>query len=427
MRFFFLPIFSFIFFFSLCAVETDAGLIDDLQEKINDRNTEVKKLEEEIKKYQEELDRINGQTKTLDSAIKTLSITDKKLNTDIKVTGKRIANTEFIITALAFDIDERKREIGSHTQTLAQTIRTLDELESRSLVEIILVYKSFSHFWGAVEDLERFQNGVRDKLHELQALKIELEIKKETSEQEHQTLLLLKSRLGAQKIIVEGNKKEKERLLSDTKNKESNYKDLLSDRLEKKEALEKEIAEFEARLQVEIDPGSLPPTGTGILSWPLDSIKITQYFGNTSFASENPQVYNGGGHNGIDFGAPIGTPVRTSGAGRVVDTGDTDTSCYKVSYGKWVLVQHRNGLSTIYAHLSHIGVNPGQEVENRDVIGYSGTTGYSTGPHLHFGVYASKAVRVTNEYKSRVCGTNLKLPLSPRNGYLNPLSYLPAV
>src|SRR3989338_6741089 len=228
------------------------------------------------------------------------------------------------------------------------------------------------------------------------------------------------------KPLSNKNKNTKSRLKKETKNKESNYKTLLNDRLAKKEALEQEIQEFENRIRVEIDPSSLPETGTGALRWPLSGkIVVTQYFGNTAFASKNPQVYNGGGHNGIDLRASVGTPIYAARPGKVIGAADTDRQCYGVSYGKWVLVEHDNNLSTLYAHLSLIRVDAGDAVQAGDLLGYSGNTGYSTGPHLHFAVYASKAVRVTSEYKSKICGTLLTLPLSTKNGYLNPLSYLP--
>ena len=102
------------------------------------------------------------------------------------------------------------------------------------------------------------------------------------------------------------------------------------------------MAEFESLIRVEIDPNSLPKAGSGVLSWPLDSVKLTQYFGNTPFASKNPQVYNGGGHNGIDLRASVGTPVKSAGFGTVVDSGDTDASCDGVSW-QMVLIKHNNG------------------------------------------------------------------------------------
>ncbi|MFA4890076.1 MAG: peptidoglycan DD-metalloendopeptidase family protein [Candidatus Paceibacterota bacterium] len=73
-------------------------------------------------------------------------------------------------------------------------------------------------------------------------------------------------------------------------------------------------------------------------------IFITQYFGNTAFATANPQVYNGAGHNGIDFRAAVGAPIKAAKDGVVKGVGDTDKNCNGVSYGKWVLIEHPNNL-----------------------------------------------------------------------------------
>ena len=190
--------------------------------------------------------------------------------------------------------------------------------------------------------------------------------------------------------------------------------------------MEAEMLDVESRLKVIVDSTKLPKYGKGVLKYPVAMPNITQYFGNTPFASQNPQVYNGAGHNGIDFGVKSGTPLLAAAAGTVLGTGNTDTACSGVSYGKWVLIKHGNGLTTLYAHLSVIQVSQGQTVASGEKIGLSGNTGYSTGPHLHFTVLASDAVHISGptEYKSKVCGTYMILPLSPRNGYLNPLSYL---
>ena len=108
-------------------------------------------------------------------------------------------------------------------------------------------------------------------------------------------------------------------------------------------------------------------------------------------------------------------------------TGNTDLvpGCY--SFGKWVMLKHANGLATLYAHLSQIGVSSGQAVSTGDVIGYSGMTGYATGPHLHFGVYALAGVQIMTLKAFRGATTpcaNATMPVAPTNAYLNPMSYL---
>mgnify|MGYP001611006289 FL=1 len=155
---------------------------------------------------------------------------------------------------------------------------------------------------------------------------------------------------------------------------------------------------------------------------------ITQYFGTTSFSTANPQIYNGKGHNAIDIATPIGTPVQSALDGVILETGDTDQArgCY--SFGKWIMVIHGNGLSTLYSHLSTIDVTKGQKVSTGQVLGLSGMTGYATGPHLHFGVYATQGTQIMRlgDFRNGVktgCGAAI-MPVATLTAYLNPLSYL---
>ena len=100
---------------------------------------------------------------------------------------------------------------------------------------------------------------------------------------------------------------------------------------------------------------------------------ITQKFGD-KYTDPN-------GHAGIDYGCPIGTPILASEAGTVSFIGNLNTG-----YGKYVMIKHDDGNTTLYAHLSVISVTLWQTVKKGQVIGYSGSTGNSTGPHLHFEV-----------------------------------------
>jgi murein DD-endopeptidase MepM/ murein hydrolase activator NlpD len=86
-------------------------------------------------------------------------------------------------------------------------------------------------------------------------------------------------------------------------------------------------------------------------------------------------------HTGVDLGAPSGTPIRVTAAGVVVANASGGP------YGNHTLVSHGNGLFSMYAHQSRFGAEEGQSVEAGQVIGYVGSTGYSTGPHLHFEIH----------------------------------------
>jgi murein DD-endopeptidase MepM/ murein hydrolase activator NlpD len=264
---------------------------------------------------------------------------------------------------------------------------------------------------------------MQDKIRDLEGLKANLETNKKQTEKKKQELLALTEDLRSQTKIIADTVAEKNSILKETKNAESNYNKLLATKKLQKEAYEREVFEFESALKIAIDPNNIPTTASGVLQYPIDKVRITQYFGNTEFATKNPQVYNGKGHTGIDFGVSIGTRVKSALGGVVSGTGNTDLARGCASYGKWVMVKHPNGISTLYAHLSLVSVKTGQAVSTGGLIGYSGNTGYSTGPHLHFGVYATEGVRITKLTNSKNC-TGVVIPLADLKAYLNPLSYL---
>lgn len=414
-------IFIFSLIFILSPIHIRAGIIEDLRQKIDNRGAEIKNLEQEIAQYEKDIAVLGGQAKTLANSIKELDITRKKLDANIRLTESKISAQNLKIEKLQIEINDKEGKINQNLRAIEEIIQEMDQVETKNLVEVILSNKNFSEFWDDIENLERLGKLTRDQVKELEQLKAARETDKADTEQARTVLVGLKKELADEKRVVEANKSEKNRLLTTTKNKESNYKKILQQKQALKEAFETELRAFESQLKIAIDPSSLPTVGSEVLSWPLDTVRITQYFGNTDFAKSG--AYSGKGHNGVDMAAAYGTKVRTSLDGVVIGTGDTDIVCPGASYGRWVLVKHRNGLTTLYAHLSVISVGAGQEVKIADIVGYSGDTGYSTGPHLHLTVYATQGVSV-EQRKSKVCGGTYTLPIAPLNAYLNPIDYL---
>lgn len=401
-----------------------ASLIDDLKSKIDERNSNIKQLEEEIVKYQEQITAIGKEADSLKNTLATLDLSKKKIEADLSVTENKIAATNLEIRELSIQIDDKQNHIVDSRSVISRSLTNIKETEDEnSLLEMILAAKSLSSVWNSVDELNILQSNVKDRIHELQNIKANLEGNKKSSEKKKTELVSLEKDLKNQKSVLADTVKEKNSLLAATKNTEANFNRILAQKKAQKDAFEREVLEYESALKIAIDPTKIPHTGTGVLKWPLDTIRITQYFGNTPFATANPQIYNGKGHTGVDFGTSIGTPVHAALDGEVVGVANTDLSpgCY--SYGKWIMVRHPNGLSTLYAHLSLQTVAVGDQVYTGQTIGYSGNTGYSTGPHLHFGVYASEGVRITKFTDSRNC-RGATIPLADLKAYLNPLSFL---
>jgi len=123
--------------------------------------------------------------------------------------------------------------------------------------------------------------------------------------------------------------------------------------------------------------GPVDPQATGPLSWPLPG----RAAGGSVGWRIHPVYKYKSCHTGVDSGAPSGTPIRAAASGVVLST------TVSRAYGNMTLIDHGDGMVTMYAHQSQFGVSPGQAVGNQDVIGYVGSTGFSTGPHLHFEVH----------------------------------------
>lgn len=410
----------------LCVASVaNAQSVDELKDKIEERNDAISKLEAEIKQYQTDIAALGLEKDSLSNAIKSLDISKKKLEADVKITENKIAAKNLEIKELSLQIGDKSERITDSKRVITQSLYTLSQMNSASVIETILSQKSFSDMWNSADELTTLQGTMQDRIVELESLKVNLEGNKKLTEKKKAELVTLQNDLKNQAKIIADTVKEKNSILSETKNTEANYNKLLATKKLQKEAFEKEVSALENALKIAVDPNSIPTTGTGILKYPLQNIRITQYFGNTSFATKNPQIYKTGTHPGVDFAASIGTPVQAALSGTVVGSGNMDTAgggrCR--AYGKWVMIKHANGLSTLYAHLSLIAVTTGQELLTGQVLGYSGNTGATTGPHLHFGVYATEGVRITKLVSSSYCAGVL-YPLADPSAYLNPLSFL---
>ncbi|HNZ55558.1 MAG TPA: peptidoglycan DD-metalloendopeptidase family protein [Candidatus Paceibacterota bacterium] len=401
-----------------------AATADELRNKIENSQSEIQKLEKEIQTFRQEITKTQQEKNSLNTEIKKIDLTRQKLGSEIKLTQNQIKTTEKQIAELANGIQDKETAIEHNRAVIAESMRLLAGTDDESLLVSFLASESLSEFWNSADQLAQVNNRLIKLIAELNQNKKQLTSTKVQKEVQKKDLSVLTTKLSDQKQLVDQTKQEKNSLLSATQSKETAYQKLLQDRLAKKRAVEAEMQQAEAQLKVVLDPNRLPDSGTKALRWPLDKIIITQYFGNTAFALQNAAVYNGKGHNGIDLAADVGTPLKAANSGKVIGVGDTDNTCQGASYGKWILIQHNNGLSTLYAHLSLIKIGEGQTVESGQLIGYTGNTGYSTGPHLHFTVYASQGVQV-GSLKSKVpgCGT-YRLPIASYNSYLNPLNYL---
>lgn len=401
---------------------------DELRDKIDETRDKIADIEDEIARYEQELTKVGAERSTLESAIAALNLTRQKLLTDITLTQKKIEKTQYSIQSLGNEIKDKETRINQNNDLLSEALRQVNSNERQSFVETLLSQNDISKMWMEMDQLEQLQATVRDELYKLRDLKSQLVDKRTDEQKEHDNLSSYKSQLTGQQKVIDENKKQKDALLTNTKNQEAEYQRLLAEKQAARQKFESELQDFEAKLEYVRDPSRLPQEGSSVLGWPIENPQITQGFGLTEFARAGSYGYDKAGnpnpHRGIDFRASVGTPLLASAPGTVRDAVNMDavSGCY--SYGRWVLIDHDNGLSTMYAHMSVMSVSAGDYVNTGDIIGYAGQSGYATGPHLHFTVFDRDAVEISPFTWSNGCkGT--RVAYAPYEAYLNPLLYLP--
>lgn len=389
------------------ALFTDASLIDDLKKRIADREQELKQLEQKSKEYKSNITSSQKQQKTLKQNIQDLTDELNYLNNQILITTTKIDQTDLLIKKLKLEISKQEESIEATKIYIASTIQTINQFDETSTLELLLRNRNFSDFLSQTDYIESLEEEIQKDLDSIQLLKSKLESRHQEQEQKEAELEDLKGDLSSQKSITNGQKNKKETLLTQTKNQEKKYSTLLSETQKKRQETQKEIYELEEKLKYAIDQSMIPSARKGLLDWPANG-RLTQKWGSTSETGFINDYYKF--HNGIDIASPIGTPIYTAKEGIVVAIGDND----KYAYGKWVAVDHENGLTTLYGHLSLQSVSKGTKVKKGQKIGYMGSTGFSTGSHLHFTVYATNTFQTTQRWYG----------LLPIGGSINPFNYL---
>lgn len=420
-----------------------AETVASIQSQIDANSAKIQSLEAEITAFQKELDALGNKKNTLQSTVNSLALSQKQLATRIKVTENKIASTNLRIRELTNSIGDKEEAIDADRLAIASTLRGIVENERESLVVHLVSSDSFGDAWQAADREMQFNAALARDIDNLRAARTELATDRDKTAKTKADLVSLQNDLKLQKRSVDASKVAQQQLLAQTRNQEANYQKLIAQKQVAEKEFEQQLINLQNQLNLTVNPNLLPKIGSGILSWPFSDtfmfncagrktlfgnlFCVTQHFGNTAFSTANPQIYNGNGHNAIDIAAPIGTPIYSALSGTVFDTGNTDLvrGCY--SFGKWVMLVHDNGLSTLYSHLSSIDVANGQRVSARQLIGLSGMTGYATGPHLHFGVYATEGTKIMTlkQFRGATIGcANATMPVATLDAYLNPLSYL---
>jgi murein DD-endopeptidase MepM/ murein hydrolase activator NlpD len=394
-----------------------AETVEEIKAQIESHNSKINAIEKEIAAYQKQLSVLGTQNKTLTTAIKSIDVTRQQTTSQIAATANRISASNLKLNRLSYEIADKEDIIRLDREVIARSFRDIQASSDMTIIEQLLSSDSLSDAWILVDATTDLSRALQEHTESLGAAKAQLTVQHQSVANTKETLSSLNEKLKNQKKALDVVKLEKARLLSLTKNQESAYQKLIAQKRAEEASFEAALFDLASKLQYAADPTRIPPAGKGVLRWPLDKVVVTQLFGKTA---DSGRLYSSGTHDGVDFSAAVGTPVHAALAGTVFEI--NQGAVPNCQYGKWVLIKHANGLATLYAHLSSIGVSRGQAVATGQVIGNAGATGYAIGSHLHFTVYDATAVTL-KQYTCR-SGPTVTIPIASPKAYLNPMLYL---
>lgn len=325
--------------------------------------------------------------KTIGTVYEQLHAIQRDLDTataELKqVQAERIQLDKDIIKTEA-ELKAAQARLQSREKVFYKRVRDIYINGRLSYLDVVVGSKDFSDFANRMEMLKRILQSDMDLINTIKTEREEIASKKAKLEEDRAKVLELEKVAQEKQNLINQKKAERqavlERAMNDRDTAERAYNELMASSASitamlQQRAAERAAATAAAASQGGSGGGATWVQGTGQLAAPVVA-PITSDFG----WRIHPIYGTRRLHAGTDFGVDEGTPVHAADGGVVVEAG------WVSGYGYTVIIDHGNGMSTLYAHNSDVAVSPGQTVSKGQVVSYSGNTGGSTGPHLHFEV-----------------------------------------
>jgi len=384
----------FYFLFSVTPIVFAAAEPDELQLKIQEKAKELETISQQTQEVQGKLDETQNQRYSIQREINVIDGSIKQLNLGIKSSEINIEKLGLEFESLGYELQKTEDEISLKRKVIGELLRQVQQKDKESFLAIFLKNGSLAEGVMELQGLMDLNNGLSVEITNLKEIKDRLNETQDKVANNKRSEEIEGTNLKNRKSLVEDQKDAKSYLLVQTKSQEQSYQQQITELEQKQEEISKEIEELEYQLRSKFDPSLLPLKRPGVLAYPVENPRLTQEYGATEFAQ---RAYRSNFHNGLDFGASIGTPIFAAEDGEVIatDYNDKGTARWqKFQYGRYILIKHENNLATLYAHLSKQLVKKGDVVKRGQLIGYAGNTGYVTGPHLHFAVYWAPSIQL---------------------------------
>ena len=348
--------------------------LDSIQQQVNQQNAAKADAETVIGSVSEQLRQIEEQLRQATAELGTIKEQRVAVENDITLNERQLA--------------EAQKRLEGRESVFYKRVRDIYINGRLSYLDVVIGSKDFSDFANRLEVLKRIIDSDITLINEIKKERADIEAHKQKLEADRAKLVELEKAALAKQAEIEQKKAERNVVLQKAQNdratamqaiEELNASSAQVSAMLKERQAARAAAAAAAAAAAQSSGGQGASDnwvqGTGQLGWPVSG-EITSPYGYRVHPIWGTTIY----HSGIDIGVDEGSPVHAADGGVVVWSG------WMGGYGYAVVIDHGNGLSTLYGHNSELAVDEGQSVAKGQVISYAGSTGNSTGPHVHFEV-----------------------------------------
>ena len=356
----------------------------EIQKQIDSLEAQNKEIQQQINAIQRQYDANFHEMADIVSRKEAIDQEITLLNNKIETTNQQITAYGQLIADTQDDLDDAEQELLELSQKHRERVRAMEEQGSLTYWQVLFQANSFTDLLDRINMVEEINAADRSRIEQMRIAADIVDATRLNLTAEKRSLEDVRTQLAADEAALEEKRTESDGLLYELEQKAEEFQILLDESELLQDELMQEIAQKEVELkEAKYDEylaklalqGENPPSNA---SWIMPvSGRLTSPFG----MRVHPVLGYERMHNGIDLAAAQGTPIYATRSGKV-----TTCSYQAGGAGNYVSINHLDGFSSIYMHMTHYVVSPGQNVSQGQLIGYVGSTGISTGPHLHFGI-----------------------------------------
>ncbi len=338
-------------------------LANELEQQQQQVQQQMRTQQNKAAQAQEKVNSVSAKLQGIQSDLETAQKEYKSIQ-------EQLSQTESQIEANKVILQQAEGRLAERSKLLNKRIRDIYQNGQLSYLDVLLGASDFGDFTTRMDLLKRVINRDVDLIVKVKAERQLVMQKKEELEQDRATILELKRAADERKKMIEARRNEQKEMLNMAVGEKEIAEQAYNELMDTSRRIEQML-----RNRQNNAGKHAPAVSSGAMMWPLSG-EITSPFGWRT----HPVFGNARFHSGIDIGADYGQTVVAADGGVVVHAD------WLGGYGKAVIIDHGNGLQTLYAHNSELVVGEGQSVSKGQMIARAGSTGYSTGPHVHFEV-----------------------------------------